>query len=72
MDKPSDNHIKNRKTTQPSFVSSQEDIYSVKISRYGFYPEDIKKMQTMTPQEARKYRARLVREGKTYDIESNK
>lgn len=67
MEKESDHHIKDRKKELPNCISSLEDIYSIKVSRYRFYPEDLEKMKKMTPLQARKYRAQLVREGKTYD-----
>ena len=51
-------------TAQPVFVESAEDALCTKTYSYKFYPEDIRKMENMSDEEARKYKIKLIKEGK--------
>ena len=53
---------------QPPFVTTAEDVRSATILKFQYYPEDLEKMKTMTPDEVRKFRAQLVRAGRVYDV----
>lgn len=64
MNKNISNNIVNKRQERPSFVPSLEDIQSVHVGKFKFYPEDIKKMEQMSTQEAREYSANLVMKNK--------
>ena len=51
---------------QPPFVTTAEDARSATVRKFQFYPEDLEKMKTMTPEEVRDFRAQLVRAGRIY------
>lgn len=57
-------NIVNKRQEQPSFVPLEEDIQSVQVGKFRFYPDDIKKMEQMSPAEAREYSANLVMNNK--------
>ena len=55
-----------RLNPNPSFVTTAEDVRSATVVKFRYYPEDLEKMKTMTPQEARSFKAQLVRAGRVY------
>lgn len=54
----------------PNSITTEDDLNGIKTTKVQFYPEDIEKFEKMSDEDAIKYKAKLIDDGK-YTINWN-